>query len=579
MNVSQDIQISLQSALEALQLPHDLILVEPASNPLFGDYSSNIALQLFPAVDKTKWSSPRSLAEAIIEELNKLPNIHSNLQAISMAGPGFINFTVAQTVFTDVVNRFSSQEFDFSLQKPGKVAIVEYSSPNIAKPFTVGHLRSTIIGDAVANLLQSTGYTVHRDNHLGDWGTQFGKLIVAITELGLGSESANIEHISQAQEPVKELVNLYVEFHTKAETDPSLEDKGRAWFTKLEKKDPKARELWQLCIDWSWKEFSRIYAELGVSFTENSGHGYGESFFEDKMDIVVKELEESGYVRDGEEGAKLFFFPNDELPPLMIIKKDGSTLYATRDLATDKFRLATYGSDILVVNEVGAEQELYFRQLYMIEELLGWYPKNARVHVKHGLFRFKEGKMSTRKGNTIWLDDVITEAKKRALVLSKSKSEETAAIVAIGCLKWNDLKRSSHLDIAFDWDEILTMEGNSGAYMQYTVVRGKSVLQKASESVHQHPLLNSQLNPSERAVAQQLLYFEETVKRAARDFTPQLLCTYLYTLAGVYNSFYTNNRILGESEHESKRIALTNATVEVMKTGLAILGISVATEM
>ncbi len=578
MSISHALESSILQAVTALGFPVPSVSVEPTSDPQYGDFTSNVAMKLFPSVDKAKWSSPKALAEGIILELRKLATLNSQLATITVAGPGFINFTVNLNVFTETLHRLSSQEFAFLKLHDRKQAIVEYSSPNIAKPFTVGHLRSTIIGDAIANLLSATGYEVKRDNHLGDWGTQFGKQIVAILELGAGSEEANRKVISQSPEPVKELVKLYVEFHEMAEKDPSLEDKARNWFTKLENGDPKARELWQLCIDWSWTEFSRIYDELGVKFTENDGKGFGESYFEDKMKPVIAELESSGFLKSGDDGAKLFFFPNDELPPLMILKKDGSTLYATRDLATDKFRLEKYGKEILVINEVGAEQELYFRQLYRIEELLGWYTKGQRVHVKHGLFRFKTGKMSTRKGNTIWLEDVISEAKTRALAMSKDNNEETASQVAIGALKWNDLKRSSQLDIAFDWDEILTMEGNSGAYMQYAAVRCASVLSKASGSVEDVAKV-TEFNATERSLAQQLLYFEETVTRASRDYTPQLLCTYLYTLAGVYNSFYGANRILGDEMYQAQRLELTKATKTVLETGLHILGLEIPNHM
>ncbi len=578
MSLSQEIQSALCTAVEALSLSSSTVTVEPASNTQFGDFSTTIAMQLFPTADKSQWNSPKQLAESIIEKLQEQGQLSAMIHSFSVAGPGFINFTVTQTVFTALLSKLITQEYDFKSVHDAQTAIVEYSSPNIAKPFTVGHLRSTIIGDAVANLLETTGYEVKRDNHLGDWGTQFGKLITAIMQMGEGSERANIARISSAEAPVKELVKLYVEFHDKAEKDPSLEEIAREWFTKLEKGDEKARELWQLCIDWSWTEFSAIYQELGVKFTENNGRGYGESFFEDKMDDVVSELEASGHLKTGEKGAKLFFFPDEELPPLMILKNDGSTLYATRDLATDKFRLSTYGRDILVINEVGAEQELYFRQIFRIEELLGWYKPGSRVHVKHGLYRFKDGKMSTRKGNTIWLEDVLVEAKNRALALSKEKNAETSTIVAIGSLKWNDLKRNSIQDITFDWDEILTMEGNSGAYIMYAIVRGKRVLEKGMNG-HIDVTKLSELNASERALAGHLLYFEDTVKRAAREYAPQLLCTFLYTLAALFNSFYTSNRILGESEHETKRLILTKATVGVLEKGLSVLGIDIPAEM
>ncbi|MEP7166533.1 MAG: arginine--tRNA ligase [Candidatus Woesebacteria bacterium] len=552
------------------------LLVEECSAERFGDYTSNVAMQLFPMVEKGRWNSPHALAEEIVNTLD-------TTLSPTVAGPGFINFTLTDTDLSHNIREILDGENIVKLNQ-GKKAIVEYSSPNIAKPFTIGHLRTTIIGAAVANLLENTGYIVYRDNHLGDWGTQFGKLIVAIKELGEEKESLNVERITTAAEPVKELVKLYVEFHEKAEIDPTLEDRAREWFTKLENGDQEARRLWQLCIDWSWTEFDRIYTELGVFFSENNGRGYGESYFEDKMSQVVDILEKSGYMKTGEEGAKLFFFPDEEFSPLMILKKDGSTLYATRDLATDFFRInqPKYGKDILIINEVGAEQTLYFRQIYRIEELLGWVKPGQRIHVKHGLYRLKEGKMSTRKGNVIWLGDAITEAKERAIALQVASKRpanlQTAKQVAIGALKWNDLKRSSQLDVTFDWDEILSMDGNSGPYMQYTVVRAKSVLGKALE-IKPEASTEATFSAVERTLARELLYFENTLYRAATEYAPHLLCTYLYTLAGTFNSFYNTHRILDENEHIAKRLALTQAVVSTLELGMAIIGIEIPESM
>lgn len=297
------------------------------------------------------------------------------------------------------------------------------------------------------------------------------------------------------------------------------------------------------------------------------------------MQVIVNELEKyPEYFKVGENGAKLFFFPQDELPPLMILKKDGSTLYATRDLATDRFRLDKY-KDPVILNEVGAEQELYFRQLFRIEELLGWVTPGQRVHIKHGHYRFKEGKMSTRKGNVIWLADVIAQAKDRASKLSVQAPEVSAA-VAIGALKWNDLKRASHLDVTFDWDEILSMEGNSGPYLQYTAVRCKSILQKfnnQSETGNATEAYN--FEPSERTVVRNLAYFSQILEHCVSSYELHHLCTYLHTLASSFNSFYNTSRILGEPDNEAKRIALTRAVLRVLDAGLGILGIQIPDKM
>lgn len=456
----------------------------------------------------------------------------------------------------------------------GQTAVVEYSSPNIAKPFTIGHLRSTIIGDAVANLLEATGWTVKRDNHLGDWGTQFGKQICAIKKWG------DEEEIAQSERPVKKLVELYVKFHAEAEENPELVDEGRAWFKKLEDGDLEARRLWQKCIDWSWKEFNQIYEELGVRFTENDGRGYGESYFEDKMDVVVEELETKNLLTDS-EGARLVFFPDDQYPPLMVIKKDGTTLYATRDLATDKFRLQKYGADVRIINEVGAEQSLYFQQIFAIELMLGWVEPDQRVHVKHGMFRFKDGKMSTRKGNVIWLEDVLQEARERAQQLGDDPehAQTIASAVGIGALKWNDLKRSAHLDVVFDWDEMLSMEGNSGPYMQYTVVRGKSVLQKWQESgFTATATTEADITPEGLEILRLLSRYGEAVERAAQEYAPHLLANALFEIAQSFNTFYNKHQIVADGVPQV-RIDLVNATVAVLSHGLGLLGIETVDRM
>lgn len=525
-----------------------------SSREEFGDYTSNIAIQ------------NKLNVKEIVAKLKKDKKLKDVVSKISSAGPGFINFHLSTKVLTSNLSHIieDKSKYGYSTAGKGKKVIVEYSSPNIAKPFTVGHLRSTIIGDAIANLLEAIGYEVYRDNHLGDWGTQFGKQIYAIKTWG------NEEEIEKSTSPVKELVALYVRFHKESEKDPSLEEEARKWFKKLEDGDVEARRLWQKCIDWSWKEFSRIYKELGVRFTENDGKGYGESYFESRMQLVIKELRDKGLLKEGEEGAKLVFFEKDKLPPLMILKKDGATLYATRDLATDKFRKEKYDPD-LIINEVGIEQALYFKQLFEVEYMLGWYKEGQRVHIGHGHFRFKEGKMSTRKGNVIWLEDVLRESIERASKFNTSVAKE----VAIGSIKYNDLKRDYKQDVVFDWDEILNMQGNSGPYLQYTVARANSVIGKAKKAKLK---IADKLEAEESSVLRELIKFSEIVEMAALKYSPNLLCEYLYNLAQKYNTFYNKLKIIG-SEEEGFRVGLTTATGQVIKNGLKLLGIEAPVKM
>jgi arginyl-tRNA synthetase len=534
------------------------VVLEHPGDPAMGDYSTNVAM----AFAKVLKQNPKELAQKIAANLNE--NKISEVERIEVAGPGFINFYLSREFFTSYVREIIKKGDDFGKNRigEGKKVIVEFSSPNIAKPFTVGHLRSTIIGDCIAKIFSFSGYEVLRDNHLGDWGTQFGKMIVAIKKYGDESQ------IESSERPVKNLVDLYVKFHTEAEKDPSLEDEARAWFTKLEQGDEEARRLWQKCIDWSLIEFKAIYDRLGVNFDMM----LGESFFEDKMPAVIKDLSQKDFYKES-EGAKLIFFADEKYPPLMIEKKDGSTLYATRDLATDKYRKETWDPD-LVVNEVGIEQSLYFRQLFEAEEMLGYFPKEKRKHVAHGLYRFRDGKMSTRKGNVIWLEDILNEGVARAGKINPESSEE----VGIGAIKFNDLKNESSKDIVFNWDDIVALEGDTGPYIQYANVRAKSVLAKAEEAG-----IDAKFNkvPSQVFAIEKLLYkFPEVVEISLKNYAPHTIAQYVLSVSREFNSFYAGNKILGsEDDFSPYKIAITRATSVVLENGLYLLGIKTPEKM
>jgi len=599
MRVVTQLQTTIQQVLDDLGLPFSgEIHLEHPADMNHGDYATNVALILGGEMKK----NPRDLAEQIANQIKtNLATDKSFIFKIEIAGAGFINFTLSDAfLVSEMSSIIKNKAIDPQQKNKGKKAVVEYSSPNIAKPFTIGHLRSTIIGDAIANLLEATGYEVYKDNHLGDWGTQFGKQIYALKNLGAGSLEKNIEIISASSNPVKELVKLYVEFHDQAENKPELEDAAREWFKKLEDGDKEARELWQKCIAWSWQEFEGIYEKLNIKFTENEGRGYGESYFEDKMDEVIEELESQGgkhgviEYQEGEQGAKLVHFTEkSKLPPMMIVKSDGATLYVTRDLATDKWRLKEkYGQDTLIINEVGAEQSLHFKQLFVIEKALGWVRDGQRVHVGHGLYRFKDGKMSTRKGNVIWLEEVLEEAEKRVLKLTNDQRQMDAGSIqkiAFGALKWSDLKRNARLDVTFDWDAIMTMRGNSGPYLQYTFVRCNSILEKAKNLSSAKPfdILNlslmegkSQITPSERDLLRNLYTYFEVVEKAALEYAPHHLTTYLFNLAQSFNKFYGVSQVIGsEPEILQLRLGLVRATAQILKKGLGVLGIEVVEKM
>lgn len=605
--VTSLISAQIKLGLESNDIISDISFSFP-SNEKFGDLSTNLSFLLAKKLRK----APSEIAHQLVKNFS-----HQDISSVQVLNNGFINFWYTNSFLIKTLNEYShtrvNQWFkDVKNENSGKEAIVEYSSPNIAKPFTIGHLRSTIIGDAVANLLEAVGWKVYRDNHLGDWGTQFGKQIYAIKHISLDENKSNIEILNSADRPIEILVKLYVKFHDLAETDPSIEEIARSYFKDLENGNPEMRMLWQQCITWSLKEFDEIYKKLNITFTENNGQGYGESFFEDKMELIVDELKINKLLKE-DKGAKLIYFENDKFPPLMIIKKDGATLYATRDLATDKFRktFPKYEKVSLVINEVGAEQSLYWNQIFEIEHKLGWYKQGQRVHVKHGMYRFKDMKMSTRKGNVIWLEDVLKEAEKRAGILQKHTIVETddprlldtaslkhshsakknkmsvsqqinvAEKVSIGAIKWNDLKRSSHLDVTFDWDEVLNMQGNSGPYMQYSYVRAKNILSRFDTELKMLYSTEVDLSIEETTLLRLLTRYSHIIASASSNYSPHTLTTYLFELAQEFNNFYQKHSIINTSDQKLQefRRNLTNAIANILHHGLSLLGIQTVEKM
>ena len=526
-----------------------------------GDYSTNVAM----VCAKSCGINPKVLAEKILTQLTNAQDL-LQIEKMEIAGPGFINFYLTREFFADSVIDILEKGENWGKNSKGnsKKVIVEYSSPNIAKPFTIGHLRSTIIGDSVARILTFSGYEVIRDNHLGDWGTQFGKLIVAIEKWG------NLSEIEKSDTPIKLLVDLYVKFHEEAEKDQTLEDQARLYFSRLEKKDGDMIDIWKRCIEISRKEFERIYKKLNITPFDTA---YGESFYEDKMQLVVDDVKSKNLGKES-EGAFIIEFPEEKkIPPLLLLKKDGSSLYGLRDLAADKWRKSEYGDDIKIINEVGSEQKGYFEQIIEAEKMLGYFADDQRVHIAHGLYRFLDGKMSTRKGNVIWLDDIINEAEKRAGEIN----EETKEIVAIGALKFNDLKRNSLGDIIFKWEEILNIKGDSGTYLQYTAVRANSIIEKAKS----FDLENEDEIPEEVTDLEKYLYqFPEVVEYSYISLEPHHIATYLTELASAFNTFYSNTKILvDDNKYIDYHLGLVKSFYQTMKNGLWILGIEIPERM
>ena len=536
--------------------------LEISENENFGDYSSNIALL-------GKKRNPRQAAEHIVNKLKTDKDLLKICDRIEIAGPGFINFWLKKDVLINILKHIDTEKENFgkSVKGNGQTVVVDYSAPNIAKPFGIGHLRSTIIGQALYNLYKELGYEVIGDNHLGDWGTQFGKLIYMIKEEKPKGLSIEI------------LEKLYVEFHKRAETDPSLEEKAREWFNKLEKGDLDAKKIWQECVDISMKEFDKVYQILGIKID----FAFGESYYESEMKSMMEDPAIRRRLMVGEEGAMMVDLSQYGIKtPLMFTKSDGATTYATRDLATIKFRVRKWDPD-LIIYEVGAEQTLHFQQVFAAARLLKLVNSGATLyHTAHGLCLAPDGKkFSTRKGKTIKLMEVLDEAIQRAEKLGNNS--KVAKEVGIGAIKYFDLMHSVKSDVVFDWDKMMNLEGNSGPYLQYTVARCNSVLAKSGNWKTGYLLItdNWKLVTEEEVILRSLVHFSEVIEEAADNFAPNLLCNYLYDLAQKYNRLYNSCPILNNSDSEvtNFRLALTASASQVLKNGLKILGIETPERM
>jgi arginyl-tRNA synthetase len=472
MNTDQkDIINAIQNVLSGMGIDTHAIQVQlerPAS-PEHGDFSTNVALVNFSRIKKTvSEKNPYDFAVRIQKELSKDKAFLRIVKSTAAVRPGFINFKLPVATFTDVIERICKEDGSFGSPKikKKKTVIIDYSSPNIAKRFSIGHLRSTIIGNTIARLYTFLGWTAIGDNHIGDWGTQFGKMIVAIRRWA----KKDVSKLS-----IQELEELYIKFHSEAEKDPTLEDEARSVFKKLEEGSEDERHLWKQLIDQSMKEFDEIYKLLDVRIEE----AIGESYYENIMLEVIADAKKKKLATMS-EGALVIKFPKNIYPPALLLKSDGATTYFTRDLATIKYRISRWNPD-LVVYEVGEEQSLHFKQLFRVAEMMGYGKQNRFVHVAHGMVRLKGGRMSTRKGTSIKLEDVLQKAVAKAAKLTKDS--KIAQMVGIGAVKYNDLKRFPSDGYVFDWDEALNLNGNSGPYLQYTFVRCKSILGKTDKKI------------------------------------------------------------------------------------------------
>lgn len=556
--------------------------IERPKQSQHGDYACNVALVLA----KTVKQSPLVVAQQISAELQKDPSCQKYFSQINVIAPGFINFFISPTILWQNVSSILQQaeKFGESRAGSGKTVVIDYSSINIAKPMHVGHLRSTIIGQSLYNIYKTLGYTVIGDNHIGDWGTQFGKILCAYKKWG--------RQEILTQRPLEEMQQLYIRFHQEAQDNSELEECARQETKKLQNGDMENLELWKFFVQISLQDADKIYQKLGVKFDLV----LGESFYNPFLAEVVQDALQKG-VATVSEGAVVVMLEKFNLPPLLIQKSDGGFLYATTDLATIKYRQETLKADeILYV--VSNEQALYFEQLFAAANLLG-YDRLKMQHIKFGMVLGADGKkFSTRKGETVGLMDVLQQAELLAQqVLSEKRPDmspelknKIAAIVGVGAVKYNDLSQNRLTDIVFNWDKMLSFEGDSAPYLQYTYARICSVLSKASPSCCQVNtfddnfvswLTDASLAITEQEVLRWLLIYPEIIISASEENSPRLVALYLYRLANLYNSFYSSQPIL-KAENEklvNLRVLLSMATKIVLRNGLGLLGVAVSEEM
>ena len=539
------------------------------SNLLEQPKSSDLGDIAFPAFSlaKVERKAPQAIAAEIAEKIDP-----SHFEKVVATGP-YVNFFLNKAKISDqVIKEVIKEGADYGQQNEGNGGniTIDLSSPNIAKPFSVGHLRSTVIGDALSNIFRKMGYNTIKINHLGDWGKQFGLLMVAYKKWG------NKEAVEA--NPIDELLQLYVRINAEIENDPALDDEGRLWFKKLEDGDPEATELWQWFRDESLVEFNRIYELLSVEFDSLNG----EAFYNDKMDEAVKILEDKGLLKES-KGASIVDLDDVNLPPAMIKKSDGATLYITRDIATAMYRARTYNF-VKNVYVVGQEQSNHFRQLKAVLKKMGFDWSDDMIHVDFGLVTKNRQKLSTRKGYIILLEPTLQEAISRAKAQIEEKNpnlenkEAVAHAVGVGAVKFYDLKTDRRNGYDFDLEAMVSFEGETGPYVQYAYARIQSILRKADFK----PSLdaNYNLNDAESWEIIKLLQdFARVVKRAADNFEPSLIAKYAISLAQAFNKYYAHTRILDESPERDSRLALSYTTAVVLKEALRMLGVEAPEKM
>ena len=557
--ISKKMDIPVKEIEEYLEIPKD--------NKM-GDY----ALPCFKLAKEMK-KSPIIIANEIKEQI-EMPNKYiAKIEVVN----GFLNIFINNKMLIENLleeMQEKKEKYGSSTIGNGKNIIVEYSSPNIAKPFHVGHLRTTVIGRALYNMYKFLGYNTIGINHLGDWGTQFGKLIEGYKRFG---NEYNLE-----ENPIDKLTEIYVRINELCKEDESVLENCRENFKKLEDGDKYCVEIWEKFKDLSLKEFQRIYDILNVHFDSNNG----ESFYTDKMPEVVEILRKNNKLIES-QGAEIVDLEYKNMPPLMVVKSNGSTTYATRDLAAILYRARTYDFDKCIY-VVGSEQNLHFNQVFEVAKYLDLDEKytNGLIHVPYGMVRLKTGKMSTREGTLIKLEDILKEAISRAGAIIEEKNpnlegkEDIAKKVGIGAVIFNDLANNIIKDEVFDWDIMLNFQGETGPYIQYMYVRTKSMLDKENYIMNKDLVDTAELEKNGMELIKQIYVFGDIIKQAVDKNEPSIISRYLIDIAKLYSSFYNDNKIIVEDEKiRNTRLCLTYMVGNVLKIGTSLLGMEMPDRM
>ncbi|MDO4481427.1 MAG: arginine--tRNA ligase [Bacillota bacterium] len=561
----QQVAEALKEKTEGLELNEITGMIEIPPNSEMGDFA-------FPCfkLAKTMRKAPNLIAEGIAGELSEA----ETFEKVENKG-GYVNFflnkkAVVQSTLEEVMDK--GAKYGGSSVGAGKKVIVEYSSPNIAKPFHIGHIRSTVIGNAIYKIYDFLGYETIRINHLGDYGTQFGKMIVAYRKWGNKEEVEN--------EPIKTLLGLYVKFHEEAEAHPELEDEAREVFKKLEDGEAEEVELWKWFREESLKEFSRVYDMLGITFDSYAG----ESFYSDKMDRITDMMAEKGLLQKS-DGAEIVDLSEYGMSPALIRKKDGSTLYITRDIAAAVYRKEHYNFDKNIY-VVAAQQNLHFQQWFKIIELMGFDWADQCVHINFGLVSLDDGTMSTRKGKVVFLEDVLNRAVEKTAEIIKEKNsgcediDKVAKQVGIGAVVFQELSNNRIKDYTFSWDKVLNFEGETGPYVQYTHARACSVLRNAKVNIDTNVDYSYITGESAYELTKLILRFPQVVQDSADKYEPSVAARHIIDVAQAFNKFYHDEHIIVENEEEQKaKLLLVDAARQTLLNGLSLLGMEAPERM